>query len=750
MKEKGKKLTAVALATVVGLSCTGYPLHAQEETGAENTVLRTGTNEPSETSVAGVEMNGSTTYYDSLNEAVKAVGSGTATITLRTDATLTGFSADNAIAGTITLIGGDHTITGDGNGIYVSGTLTVESGQFDETATLHALGTIRINGGTIAYLSTAGGEGTKIINVYGGTIAQLDALDQGTANIYGGLLNRRATGSGGVIHYRPIFEVTIAYVKRNEIAVSPLPNQTTFGKAHYSLDQQNWQTSPFFVDLQPNTTYTVYAYYNEAPDRIKQVRVVTAKLDGSAVIDEPDPLNGTYGQQLSDLTLPEGWTWADADTDLTTGDHTYPIRFDTTTYEGQYDFTNVTGYHPDGHYVERDLTVHTAKAESSITFQNDLDLDKVYDTKAVTVSREDVDVIGSSGNVSFAYEELVDGTWTVLSAAPSGAGTYRVTAQVAADANYLEATSQSLTFTISKATITLRFTADNIDKTYDGTPAFVGTEQIGGSHVRTLSWYEQDAQGGWNLLTAAPVHAGSYKVVAAVAGDDNYEGTQVELQFEIRKAIPSYTLPTDLVIEQGKALSSISLPAGFAWKEGTQTADQLGTHTFTAVYTPEDSTNYETVEVALDVTVIAAPVHENNAPMIIAEDRTVNVGDVFDPLDGVKAEDAEDGDLTDKILVIDNTVDTDKAGTYTVTYQVSDREGSRVEKTITVTVKETVKPQQPETENDDTASKTEENDTQEKIPTATAQSSIAPWSLFAILSAAGGWIVSLLRRRKQG
>ena len=73
-----------------------------------------------------------------------------------------------------------------GNGIYVSGTLTVESGQFDETAALHALGTIRINGGTIAYLSTAGGEGTKIIDVYGGTIAQLDALDQGTANIYGG------------------------------------------------------------------------------------------------------------------------------------------------------------------------------------------------------------------------------------------------------------------------------------------------------------------------------------------------------------------------------------------------------------------------------------------------------------------------------------------------------------------------------------------------------------------------------------
>lgn len=122
-------------------------------------------------------MNGGTTYYDSLNEAVQAVGSGTATITLRIDATLTGFSADNAIAGTITLIGGDHTITGDGNGIYVSGTLTVESGQFDETAALHALGTIRINGGTIAHLSTFGEGETKIIDVYDSTVDQLGVFD---------------------------------------------------------------------------------------------------------------------------------------------------------------------------------------------------------------------------------------------------------------------------------------------------------------------------------------------------------------------------------------------------------------------------------------------------------------------------------------------------------------------------------------------------------------------------------------------
>ena len=42
--------------------------------------------------------------------------------------------------------------------------------------------------------------------------------------------------------------------------------------------------------------------------------------------------------------------------------------------------------------------------------------------------------------------------------------------------------------------------------------------------------------------------------------------------------------------------------------------------------------------------------------------KTITVGDTFDPMAGVTAKDAEDGDLTDKIEVDKNTVDTKKAG----------------------------------------------------------------------------------------
>ena len=82
---------------------------------------------------------------------------------------------------------------------------------------------------------------------------------------------------------------------------------------------------------------------------------------------------------------------------------------------------------------------------------------------------------------------------------------------------------------------------------------------------------------------------------------------------------------------------------------------------------------------------VTAPVI-NNAPTIEASDVNLFVGDKFNELENVTANDKEDGDLTDKIEVIENTVDTTKAGRYIVTYSVSDSEGAKGTKTINVVV----------------------------------------------------------------
>ncbi|MBC1566589.1 LPXTG cell wall anchor domain-containing protein [Listeria booriae] len=73
-------------------------------------------------------------------------------------------------------------------------------------------------------------------------------------------------------------------------------------------------------------------------------------------------------------------------------------------------------------------------------------------------------------------------------------------------------------------------------------------------------------------------------------------------------------------------------------------------------------------------------------PVITAQDTTLYVGDTFDPLKGVAAEDAKDGDITAKLVILENTVDTSKPGIYKVVYQVTNSVGETIIKEVQVTV----------------------------------------------------------------
>ena len=108
-------------------------------------------------------------------------------------------------------------------------------------------------------------------------------------------------------------------------------------------------------------------------------------------------------------------------------------------------------------------------------------------------------------------------------------------------------------------------------------------------------------------------------------------------------------------------------------------------------YTVTDSDG-NTTTVKRVIIVNPKMVEINAVPTINAENKTIKVGDKFDPMAGVTANDKEDGNITDKIKVVENTVNTNKAGTYTVKYEVTDSKGATVTKTITVTVKSNDKP----------------------------------------------------------
>lgn len=106
---------------------------------------------------------------------------------------------------------------------------------------------------------------------------------------------------------------------------------------------------------------------------------------------------------------------------------------------------------------------------------------------------------------------------------------------------------------------------------------------------------------------------------------------------------------------------------------------------YKVVYSATDSGNKTSL---VQSTVVVNPKMEeiNSVPVINASDRVIELGEEFNPLDGVTATDAEDGPIS-KIEVVEDNVDTQKEGRYTVTYSVTDSQGAKAIKTINVTVK---------------------------------------------------------------
>ena len=155
-----------------------------------------------------------------------------------------------------------------------------------------------------------------------------------------------------------------------------------------------------------------------------------------------------------------------------------------------------------------------------------------------------------------------------------------------------------------------------------------------------------------------------------------------------------YDVPNGLKAIEGQTLADVKLPKGFTWdKDATTSVGAAGDQEFTVTYTPDDTDNFKVAkENKVTIKVHMKWVALNEAPVINAEDKTLTVGDDFDPKDGVTATDKEDGDLTNQIEIAKNTVDTSKAGLYSVTYEVTDKEGASVEKLINVVVKEKTAP----------------------------------------------------------
>lgn len=497
--------------------------------------------------------------------------------------------------------------------------------------------------------------------------------------------------------------VEVEKVTSTSIEVNVTNHKEEFGKIEYKWGDGNWEENKSTVSgLTPDTPYDLAVRFtgNEIYQMSDEaVLEITTMKEGDVTV--PTGLKTTYreGLKLSDVDLSStGWTWADGDTALTVGTDKYPAYFDISELESTHDFSSVEGYDKDNHRVEREIQVTVEKGTSTVTITTET-LDKTYDKTAVNAPKYTTS--GSKGEKMITWQEK-KGTadapkWEPINGAPSEVGNYRVVVTLMEDSNYKSAEAM-LEFAISKAenvwTEELSIEGWTYGS-YDETKNAPSAEAKFGDVVFAYS----DKEDG-TYTSKMPENAGTWYVKAAVAGTENYTGLEAVQEFVIKKAIPTPDEVTGLIIVQGHPLSELELPEQFRWTDETQIAEELGTHPFKAIYTPEDTVNYEIVETNIDVQVVPALSVINHIPTISASDKTITVGETFDPLKDVTANDKEDGDLTSEIKVIGNTVDTEKAGTYEVIYRVTDSQNASVTKTIKVNVKAKEQPEEPNTPDD--------------------------------------------------
>ncbi len=123
----------------------------------------------------------------------------------------------------------------------------------------------------------------------------------------------------------------------------------------------------------------------------------------------------------------------------------------------------------------------------------------------------------------------------------------------------------------------------------NGTYTYTGSEQ-----TATVSGYDSTTM---NITGNVGTNAGGYTVSVTSKTGKWADGTTdaVTADWSIQKANPTYEVPTGLEGTKGNALSTVTLPAGFTWADGTTEMNTTGNQTFPATFTPSDTDNYNVV-----------------------------------------------------------------------------------------------------------------------------------------------------------
>ena len=141
-------------------------------------------------------------------------------------------------------------------------------------------------------------------------------------------------------------------------------------------------------------------------------------------------------------------------------------------------------------------------------------------------------------------------------------------------------------------------------------------------------------------------------------------------------------------LDLSKYISAVDYLGGTINPEiiGSYDVNKAGTYELTVRATDRfNNVSEKSLTLVVEKKVINAP-SMNAAPVIIANDVELVVGDKFNELDNVKVIDEEDGEIPVDKVVVESDVDTTKVGNYKVIYSVTDSNGATTTRTINVKV----------------------------------------------------------------
>ncbi len=480
-------------------------------------------------------------------------------------------------------------------------TLTIDAGEtltIPEGASLVIDGTLVVDGTLVI-------DGTLICN---GTLVRKGA-SSGEENIAYALAYDLNGGTG----QSPATE------NRAEGETVTLPDFSSFTKEGYTC--LGWAESPNATEAlpslyaMPDKAVTLYAVWvKDAEDVSKEVKGAVgeafAEMDLTAFIDEE--IGECTITWKEGNALPEGFSLSD-DYRLSGGN---PLLQAMSGYEVQYLI------HPMSGAKDAILTLvfNIVKGETSIVWNDEIG-PFTYDGEAVEIVAPQVTgVAGFTDTAVLMYAKTGEGEGndTVLSEAPVDAGSYKVTASFAGNANYNPATPVVKAFTIAKADAVISWEDEIGPFTYDGEAVEIAAPQVtsvaGFTDTAVLTYAKPgEGEGDDTVLSEAPVDAGSYKVTASFAGNANHNpATPVVKAFTIERATlqaEDYTVPTGLTAAYGQTLAEVALPEAengtWSWQDETTPVGDAGEKTFKATFKPANE-NYNPVK-DIEVAIIVSP-----------------------------------------------------------------------------------------------------------------------------------------------